>query len=45
LPLEQISARGAGLYLMRKMMDEIDFDYDPQQGNKLRMVKRKSSAK
>ncbi len=42
LPLEEVSARGAGLFLMKKMMDEVHFDFDPANGNVLTMVKHKS---
>lgn len=42
IPLEQISPRGAGLFLMRKMMDEVEFAFDPENGNVLKMVKHKS---
>jgi len=41
LPLEEIEPRGVGLYLMRKMMDEVRFEFSPEKGNKLVMVKRK----
>jgi serine/threonine-protein kinase RsbW len=39
LPLEKVSPRGAGLFLMRKMMDEVHFEFDPDKGNVLTMVK------
>lgn len=39
LPLEKVSPRGAGLFLMRKMMDEVHFEFDPGKGNVLTMVK------
>jgi serine/threonine-protein kinase RsbW len=39
-PLEKLSARGAGLYLMRKMMDEVKFEFNPKTGNVLSMFKR-----
>lgn len=42
LPLEDVSARGAGLFLMRKMMDEVEFKFDPISGNVLTMIKHKS---
>lgn len=42
LPLEKVSARGAGLFLMRKMMDNVEFKFDPMNGNVLKMYKRKS---
>jgi anti-sigma regulatory factor (Ser/Thr protein kinase) len=40
-PLDELKEGGAGLYLMRKMMDEVEFDFKPEEGNILRMVKRK----
>lgn len=42
LPIEEVSARGAGLFLMRKMMDEVEFTFDPENGNVLTMVKHKA---
>lgn len=42
VPLEQVSPRGAGLFLMRKMMDEVEFAFDPVNGNVLTMVKHKT---
>jgi serine/threonine-protein kinase RsbW len=41
VPLEELQTRGAGLFFMRKLMDEVRFDFDPQKGNVLVMVKRK----
>lgn len=41
VPLEKLQTRGAGLFFMRKLMDEVRFDFDPQKGNSLVMVKRK----
>ncbi|MBL6983646.1 MAG: ATP-binding protein, partial [Anaerolineales bacterium] len=40
VPLEKLQSRGAGLFLMRKVMDEIDFKFDAE-GNTLTMKKRK----
>lgn len=39
-PLEELKPGGAGLYLMRKMMDEVQFKFTPKDGNILVMVKR-----
>jgi len=39
-PLEKLKPGGAGLYLMRKMMDEVQFEFTPEDGNILVMVKR-----
>ncbi len=40
-PLECVKSRGLGLFLMRKVMDEVRFEFSPQKGNMLTMVKRK----
>ncbi len=40
-PLEELGPGGAGLFLMRKMMDEVKFDFGPQKGTRLTMIKRK----
>ena len=39
LPLDEIQPRGVGLFLMRKMMDEVRFKFEPNLGNTLTMVK------
>jgi len=39
--LEDVKPRGAGLYLIRNMMDDVDFVFSKKSGNVLRMVKRK----
>lgn len=41
VPLEKLEPRGVGLYLMRKMMDEVNFEFTPGTGNVLTMVKKK----
>jgi serine/threonine-protein kinase RsbW len=41
VPLDELKPRGLGIYLMRKMMDEVNFSFDPEQGNYLSMFKRK----
>lgn len=38
-PLEERQAGGLGIYLMTRLMDEVRFDFDPQKGNLLTMVK------
>lgn len=38
-PLEDLDPGGAGLFLMRKMMDEVHFKFDKKSGNTLTMVK------
>lgn len=39
-PLEQRSLGGLGLFLVRKVMDDVQFTSDPEQGNELMMSKR-----
>jgi serine/threonine-protein kinase RsbW len=39
LPLENLKPGGLGLFLMRKMMDEVYFDFTNRHGNRLTMVK------
>jgi len=39
--LAELKPRGAGLFIMKKMMDEVKFTFDSKKGNTLRMVKRK----
>jgi serine/threonine-protein kinase RsbW len=41
LPLEDLKPRGAGLFLIRNMMDDVNFEFSQKDGNVLRMVKRK----
>jgi serine/threonine-protein kinase RsbW len=41
--LEDLKAGGAGLFLMRKMMDEVRFEFD-ENGNTLTMVKYRPTA-
>jgi len=38
--LDEIKTGGLGLYFMRQLMDEVEFSFDRERGNKLRMVKR-----
>ncbi len=40
VPLEELKPRGVGLYLMRKLMDDIKYETSPNHGNTLTMVKR-----
>lgn len=37
--LEEIKPRGLGIFLMRKMMDEVRYETNPELGNTLTMVK------
>ena len=41
VPLEDLKSRGAGLFFMKKLMDEVHYKFDSQSGNILIMVKRK----
>jgi serine/threonine-protein kinase RsbW len=40
-PLESIGNRGAGLFLMKKLMDEVKYDFSNTTGTILRMTKKK----
>lgn len=39
--LEERTGGGLGLYLIHRIMDEVDFDFESEAGNVLTMVKRK----
>ena len=39
--LKDLKSGGAGLFLIRKMMDEVHFEFNPKTGNLLTMVKHK----
>ena len=41
-PLDEIGTRGAGVFLMRKLMDEVHFEFKTDKGTTLRMKKKKS---
>ena len=41
LKLEELTPRGLGLYWMRKLMDDVQFEFSPEQGNILTMKKRR----
>lgn len=41
--LDDIKPRGAGLYLIRNMMDDVEFVFTKKGGNVLRMVKHKKN--
>ena len=41
VPLEELRSRGLGVFLMRKMMDVVEYEFNPEDGNILRMVKKK----
>ncbi|HSF83146.1 MAG TPA: ATP-binding protein [Anaerolineales bacterium] len=44
VPLEKLKPRGVGLYLMRKLMDEIKYEASPNSGNILTMIKHKQKS-
>jgi serine/threonine-protein kinase RsbW len=39
-----LKSRGAGLYFMKKLMDEVHFDFSSGDGNILTMIKRKTAS-
>jgi serine/threonine-protein kinase RsbW len=41
--LEEVKPRGLGIFLMRKMMDEVHYESSPEKGNTLIMIKRRSN--
>ena len=41
VPLEQVKRRGAGFYLIRKIIDELHYERTPQGSNVMMLVKRK----
>lgn len=41
VPLEEIEPRGAGLFFMQKLMDEVRFKFNDKKGNLLVLVKKK----
>lgn len=42
--LKERNGRGLGLYFMRRLMDEVRFEFGPDSGNVLTMVKYKRAA-
>jgi serine/threonine-protein kinase RsbW len=44
-PLDERALGGFGLFLMRQVMDEVDFVFDADNGNTLTMVKRLDGTK
>lgn len=40
-PLEEVKPRGLGVFLMRKMMDDVQYEKCPEGGNRLTMFKRR----
>jgi anti-sigma regulatory factor (Ser/Thr protein kinase) len=43
-PLERRTLGGLGLFLVRQVMDRVEFTFDPERGNELLMVKKLGSA-
>jgi len=41
VPLEQLRSRGLGVFLIRRMMDEVCYEFSPAKGNTLTMVKHR----
>lgn len=39
VPLEKLRSRGLGVFLIRRMMDEVCYEYSKENGNTLTMVK------
>lgn len=44
-PLEQRRESGLGLYLMEKVMDRVEFEFDPRRGNCVTLRKKMMSEK
>ncbi len=40
--LDDIKTGGLGLYFIRQLMDQVEFTFNEEKGNKLRMVKREA---
>jgi serine/threonine-protein kinase RsbW len=39
-PLEERTLGGLGMFLMKQVMDQVHYRFDPEQGNELKMTKR-----
>ena len=39
--IENVTPRGLGLFFIKKLMDEVNFEFEPGEGNRLTMIKRK----
>jgi len=42
VPIDQLELRGAGVFLMKKVMDEVIFEFQESKGTVLTMIKKKS---
>jgi serine/threonine-protein kinase RsbW len=41
VPIQKVRKRGAGVFLMKKLVDELQYETSPETGNVLVLVKRK----
>lgn len=41
VPLEEVQPSGLGLFFIRKLMDEVRFEFSAEKGNSVTMIKRK----
>jgi serine/threonine-protein kinase RsbW len=41
--LDQLNEGGLGLYFIRKLMDEVSFEFQPDRGNTLYLIKRRAA--
>jgi serine/threonine-protein kinase RsbW len=41
VPIQKVRKRGAGVFLMKKLVDELHYETSPETGNKLVLVKQK----
>ena len=41
VPLQKVKKRGAGVFLMKRLVDELHYEASPETGNRLVLVKRK----
>ncbi len=41
VPLEQVQSSGLGLFFMRKLMDEVRFEFTEENGNTVTMIKKR----
>lgn len=44
VPLEDLKPRGLGVFLIHQMMDEVEYKFNPKNGNSLTMVKHKKAS-
>ncbi|NIV11416.1 MAG: histidine kinase [Aliifodinibius sp.] len=41
VPIEELGSRGAGIYLIKKLMDEVIFEFSKNEGTTLKLKKKK----